>query len=188
MADLPGLNESSIERALRDILEPLDRHLERGNTFLAAALLGIVPTTFFVLWLIFDLSGKHALGWAALAFGVVIVLGVCWDAVVARLARWRFNSRFPFGSPEREAALRILDEMETPSKAEERLRSMLSRSSVHRVVRRRQETALPPADAVPAIDPVPPTAPLKAPQTPPPPGKGGYYDYIPLELRQRQEE
>src|SRR5262245_35143076 len=38
MPEQPSMDESSIERALRDILVPLDRHLERGNTFLAAAL------------------------------------------------------------------------------------------------------------------------------------------------------
>jgi hypothetical protein len=56
------------------------------------------------------------------------------------------------------------------------------------VVRHRQEAALPPSDAVPAIDPVPPSAPLTAPLTPPPSGKGGYYDYIPLEPGKREEK
>lgn len=180
MSDPVGLKENEVERALRDILEPLDRHLERGGTFLAAALLGVVPATFFSLWLGLNFSGIRAAGWAVVALGLVVALGVGWDALVAWLARWRFDRSFPFGSPQREVALRILDEMQTPTRAEERLRASLSRTQEGRVVRRRQEEALPPVDAVPAIDPVPPSGPMQAPPLPPP-GKGGYYDYIPLE-------
>ncbi|MBY0228505.1 MAG: hypothetical protein K2W96_04415, partial [Gemmataceae bacterium] len=149
------MEERSVEQGLRDILEPLDAHLDWANTLLAAALVGIVPAVFLLLWLVLEFSGKHALGWAAASFLAVVLAGIAWDWTLSRLARWRFDWRFPRGSTEREAALRMLAEMESPSKAEERLRDSLSRGSIRRVVRR-PSPALPAADAVPAIDPVPP--------------------------------
>ncbi len=176
----PTLDDRSIERTLRAILEPLDRHLEWGNTLLAAALVGVVPVLFLPLWLLSPLGAKLAAGWSLVAFFLVIVLGVTWDALVARLALWRFNRHFPEGTPARDAALAVLAEMESPSKAEERLRVGLQRPA-NRVVRRRRDTGPPPADAVPAIDPTPPANPIRAPLPVPPPRQGGYYDYIPLE-------
>jgi hypothetical protein len=184
----PSLDDRSIERQLRAVLEPLDRHLEWGGTLLAAALVGVVPATFLSLWLLSPLGAKQALGWSVAAFLVVLVVGIAWDTLAARLAAWRFNRKFPEGSLAREAAMVVLAEMESPSKAEERLRASLLRSS-RRVIRHRHGRGGPPADAVPAIDPAPPARPIRAPLLPPPPRRGGgYHDYIPLEPPEKPPE
>lgn len=177
------MDERSVEQGLRDILEPLDAHLDWASTLLAASLVGIVPAVFLLLWLVLEFSGKFALGWAAVAFLGVVLAGIVWDWMLSRMARWRFDYRFPRQSAEREAALRLLAEMESPTKAEERLRDSLSRGSIRRVVRK-PAPALPPIDAVPAIDPVPPAVPpSRAGMKPLPPQQGGYADYIPLQPR-----
>jgi len=167
-------DDRSVEEALRRILEPLDRHLDRVNRAFALALILVIPGVFLILWLYpgSQIQGRHALGWAIGAFVLVVLLGLGWDALVARLARRRFDRHFPHGSPARAAALRVLAEMETPNRAEEKLREALSSGSPDRIVRRREagaagEAAPGPLNAPPAAGPRP----------------GGYYDYIPLEPR-----
>ena len=187
MNDSPEPDERPVEKALRELLDPLDRHLERGRTLLAGALVLVVPAAFLLLWLVWDMAGKFAAGWAVVALGVLVVLGLGWEMVMERLVRWRFDRRFPHGSVTRGVALRILSQMETPNKAEEKLRGVLSSTSPERIVRHRSGSAdeqplplleLPPAQPEP---PVPPAS------TPPSTNKatrpGGYYDYIPLEPR-----
>lgn len=173
-----GPDDRSVERALRQILEPLDRHLDHVNRAFALALILVIPGVFLGLWLYpgSTIIGRHALGWAIGAFILVILLGIGWDALVARLARRRFDRHFPHDTPARTAALRVLTEMETPNRAEEKLREALSNASADRIVRRREG---PPAEAPAAWAPdAPPEGrPLAGP------GPGGYYDYIPLEPR-----
>ena len=68
-----GPDERPIEQALRELLAPLDRHLERGRTVLAAAL---VPAPFILLWLLSQIEAKHAAGWSVLTFGVLVLAGL----------------------------------------------------------------------------------------------------------------
>jgi hypothetical protein len=125
-------------------------------------------------------------GCGFIAFIVVIAIGFAWDALISRLTLWRFDSAFPVGTAERDLAVRMLSEMETPTRAEDRLRDLLAQVSGDRVQRSKQQrSALPPADALPAIDPVPPE------QLPRVEGEGpvgpGYYDYIPLEPKKAED-
>jgi hypothetical protein len=179
MGDPTGHDERTIESALRDILEPLDRQIARVTMLLPLALVIAAPTIFCVLWFVVDETGRRSLVMTGGACCTLIALYLCWEMLAARLARWRFDRRFPPGSPLRALALHILAEMETPSKAADDLRSALACSSPDRIVRHRKRptdelTLLPeqtPPDGVPAQAPRP----------------GGYYDYIPLEPRPRQE-
>lgn len=179
-------DERHIEETLRTILGPLDRHLERGGALFMAAFLGAAPVTFLSLWLLTEVGGKKALGWAAAAVGVAILLGLAWDALVARLARWRFNAHFPAGTPTRETALRVLVEMETPSRAEHRLLELLTQTPARRIRRRPAGDPMPSRDAVPAIDPVPPA--VGSHEAAAPASRSGYYDYIPLQPRAQNDE
>src|SRR3954465_2726834 len=101
-------DDGPIEQALRELLAPLDRTLERGRTVLAAALV-LAPAPFILLWLLSRLEAKHAAGWSVLAFGVLILAGLGWEMLMGRLARWLFDRRFPAGSPARAAALHLLE-------------------------------------------------------------------------------
>ena len=111
-------DERPVERALRDILEPLDRQLSRVTAFLPLGLVTLVPSVFFVFWLVVELSGRRSLVLAGGAFCVLVAIYLAWEIAVARLARWRFDLRFPPGTPQRSTTLHMLFEMESPSKHE----------------------------------------------------------------------
>ena len=175
-------DERKVEEALRAILDPLDRYLTGGSFVFGLALALLAPATFLILWVGQFTDGRVALGCAAGVFALVVVTGFACDGLAAYIARRRFNRSFPFGSADRAVALRILVEMETPSKGEERLRQALQATSPERIVRHRRDypnqaheptwtgnETLPETPALPSSD---------APSRP-----GGYYDYIPLEPR-----
>jgi hypothetical protein len=188
MNDPTGLDERPVEEALRQILDPLDRQLEYGRTLLAAALMLVVPALFLWLWLVKDELAIRALGWSGLGFGLLLVLGFGWELLMERVVRRRFERRFPAGSPARAVALRILAQMETPSKAEEKLRDLLAATSPDRIVRHRPPEAPAPLLELPPEVPEPPPAPPASQDTNPAPRPGGYYDYIPLEPRSAEDE
>ena len=168
-------DEMPVERALRAILEPLDRQLVRASALLPLGLLTIVPSVFFFFWLSLDYTGRRSLIVSGGSFCALAAIYLAWEILVARLARRRFDRRFPPGTAERSAALHMLFEMESPSRAEDKLRAALGNSSPDRIVRRR------PANEIPAVwtqeEPQPATDPHPTPRA------GGYYDYIPLEPR-----
>ncbi|MGL4555223.1 MAG: hypothetical protein ACRC33_28990 [Gemmataceae bacterium] len=180
----PPVNDRRVEEKLCRILAPLDRHLDRGSTLLAAALIVVVPGTFLCLWMPGLLDRYRSLGGAFAAAGVVIAVGFAWDALASRLALWRFEWAFPSGSGERDVAYRMLNEMQTPTRAEDRLRELLAHTAGDRVRRNRHQ--LPPSiDAAPAIDPV---APDRVPASDwAIPTRPGYYDYIPLEPKDAED-
>jgi hypothetical protein len=169
--------EGPVEQALRELLAPLDRHLERGRTVLAAALV-LAPAPFILLWLLSVIEAKTAAGWSVLEFGVLVLAGLGWEALMGRFVRWRFDRRFPDGSEARSAALRILGQIETPNKVEEKLLDALGAAG--QGFRRRPETEEPPPllELPPQEPEARPAAPGPAPTAARP---GGYYDYIPLE-------
>jgi hypothetical protein len=184
-------DEKPVERALREILAPLDRQLARVTAFLPLGLVTIVPGVFFVFWLIIDLTGRRSLVLAGGAFCALVAIYLAWEIAVARMARWRFDHRFPSGTPQRSAALHMLFEMESPSKAEDKLRVALASSSADRIVRRRPASDAPVAWTTPLNDDTTPQAAIGNGDTTtqpaigstPTPRPGGYYDYIPLEPR-----
>jgi hypothetical protein len=180
MSDPAGQNERAVENELREILEPLDRQLARVTMLFPLALVTVAPTIFCLLWFVVDETGRRSLVLTGGACCALIALYLCWEILAARVARWRFDRRFPPGSPARALALQILMEMETPSKAEDTLRSALACSSPDRIVRHRKGTSEEPAPAAPEQSP-----PAGDAATAPRPG--GYYDYIPLEPRSRDE-
>lgn len=185
--------DRSVELALREILEPLDRQLARVAALLPLALVTLVPLVFFSLWLGADLSGRHSLVMAGGACCAIVAMYLVWELLTSRLARWRFDRCFPPGTAARAIALAILSEMETPSKAEEKLRVALASVSSDRIIRHRRSSATrfpevafpttglpldlpaPSSSAQVQVGSSPPVAPSKRP--------GGYYDYIPLEPR-----
>ena len=186
MNELPISDEKPVEQALRDILEPLDRQIARVTAFLPLALITLVPLVFFYFWLGLELTGRRSLVLAGGSFCALVAVYLAWEIVVARLARRRFDRCFPPGSPQRSTAMHMLFEMESPSKAEDKLRAALAGSSPDRIVRHRPAVPEPPAawlaptleDATPAhaVDPTPK------------PRAGGYYDYIPLEPRPNESK
>ena len=182
MDQVPITDEKPVEQGLREILDPLDRSLAQVTAFLPLGLVTIVPFVFFIFWLFFELTGRRSLVLAGGVFCALVAVYLTWEIAVARLARLRFDHRFPPGTPQRSTALHMLFEMETPSKAEDKLRVALASSSPDRIVRRR-----PPVTAeVPALWTPPQldeTTPVPLADPTPPPRPGGYYDYIPLEPR-----
>lgn len=187
-------DEQAVEAGLREILDPLDRQLSSVSSLLPLAVVTVAPLVFFVLWLALDQSGRRSL---ALSVGAVFALVACyltWEMLVARMARVRFDRRFPPGSPQRALAMQMLVEMETPSKAEDKLRLALDRASPDRIVRRRpvegvveNQQTLTEAYPETQLFPTEPTA-----ATPEhfqsEPRSGGYYDYIPLEPRRVDDQ
>lgn len=180
-------DDREIEQALRAILDPLDRHLNLGNLALGFALVVIVPATFLILWLGELTNGKYAAGWAGGAFVIIVLLGVSWDSMVGWSARRHFNRLFPLGHPKRAVAFRMLNEMETPSKGEEKLRESLQAASPERIIRHHRDhpdKAI--EDGEKPIDAPSPASSVSSalpPPVPPHVRPGGYYDYIPLEPR-----
>ena len=182
MNNVEDHDEHLVEKGLRDILEPLDRQLARVTMLFPLALVTVAPTVFCVLWFIVDETGRRSLVITAGACCALIALYLCWEILAARIARWRFDRRFPPGAPGRTIALEILTEMETPSKAADTLRDALNCTSPERIVRHKKGMPdLPPPVAPPAMDSPPPSD-----DAVPLPRPGGYYDYIPLEPRPRE--
>ena len=181
MSDPLATDEKPIEQALREILEPLDRQLARVTAFLPLGLVTIVPLVFFFFWIGLDYTGRRSIVLAGGVFCGLVATYLTWEIVVARMARRRFDCRFPPGTPARSTALHMLFEMESPSKAEDKLRVALAGSSPDRIVRRRPaagdtsvnwtSTTLDDMTSPPDVEP------HSTPRA------GGYYDYIPLEPR-----
>jgi hypothetical protein len=196
-------SEEVIERDLREILSRLDRALHRANAALGWTVVLGGLGTFFLQWVARDQSFKTSFASGAGLCVLAAFLGSCVDEAMVWRGRSRFNTRFPPDSPDRTRALAMLDEMESPNKAEVKLRESLLGSDPSRIVRRRTgpapeqqiDAALAglaggqsPASAAvttqPAAAPVSPApAPVSSPATSVPGQRpGGYYDYVPLEL------
>ena len=181
MNELPISDEKPVEQGLRDILAPLDRQIARVTAFLPLALVTLVPLVFFFFWLGLELTGRRSLVLAGGAFCALVAVYLAWEIVVARLARRRFDHHFPPGTPQRSIAMHMLFEMESPSKAEDKLRAALAGSSPDRIVRRRPAVnETPVAWSAPLLED---ETPIRAVDPTPTPRPGGYYDYIPLEPR-----
>ena len=183
MHEFPVTDEKPVEQGLREILDPLDRQLAQVTAFLPLGLVTIVPIVFFILWLFLDMTGRRSLVLSGGVFCALVAIYLTWEIAVARMARRRFDRRFPPGTPQRSTALHMLFEMETPSKAEDKLRVALASSSPDRIVRRR-----PPEGTDSSVNWNPPQLDEEAPppstiDPTPTPRPGGYYDYIPLEPR-----
>lgn len=174
-----GPDDSRVEQALRELLAPLDRHLEFGRTLLAAALV-LAPAPFILLWLLSQIEAKTAAGWSVLAFGLLVLIGFGWEVLMGRFVRWRFDRRFPAGSAARTMALHVLSEIQSPNKVEEKLRDALGGPG-QGIIRHRPGPASTheplPLLGLPPQEEVRPAAPPAAASSRP----GGYYDYIPLE-------
>jgi hypothetical protein len=183
----PDSNERQIAHRLQAVLVPLDRQIDWGNTLLAAALVFAVPGTFLGLWLLTDTGAKRALGWSAGTFALVMVLGLLWDTLIARLALWRFDTAFPRTDPLRGWAMVYLNEVELATKAEERLRELLLRFNPPppRRLAPPMATFRLDGDAVPAIEPTPPQQ-VGVGTVWMGPRPGSAYDFIPLEPRSPQ--
>ncbi|MFO0928345.1 MAG: hypothetical protein U0736_15115 [Gemmataceae bacterium] len=175
MSSPPGGDDRSVETALRDILEPLDRRLARVSAVFPLVLVTVLPAFFFAVWIGLDMSGRRAFALSAGPCCLLLAFYLGWELLSSRLALGRFNRRFPPGSAERGTALRILAEMRTPTRAEEKLRLALAATSPDRIIR---EPARPMGEPLAG-----PHAPVGEARRP-----GGYYDYIPLEPRSEASE
>ena len=187
MNEPPIADEKPVEQALREILEPLDRQLARVSAFLPLCLVTIVPLVFFGFWLGLEMTGRRSIVLAGGVLCALVATYLTYEIVSARLARWRFDQRFPPGTPQRATAMHMLFEMESPSKAEDKLRVALASSSPDRIVRRRpaDTNEPPPVWSPPTIETISDGTIVDPHLTPKP---GGYYDYIPLEPRHTDSE
>lgn len=176
MNDSAGLDERPVEEALRTILDALDRQLARAAMLFPLTLLTLLPLVFFGFWLGLDWTARRSVVLAGGAGCALLVGHLTWEMLVTRWALWRFERQFPAYSPSRMLALRILGELETPSRAEEKLRLMLSSFSLDRIVRHRREGEASPLETPPPVTETTPPAEMA-------PRPGGYYDYMPLEPR-----
>jgi hypothetical protein len=188
------VDEAKVEAGIREILGPLDRILGQVSGIQNLLMLLSGPALFFVLWLLFDFRWWSAL---LLGFGGLVVFGGVadwWNGQLARRALPHFDRRFPPDSPERAVAERILGEMESPNKAEQKLLEALNKMSSGRIIRRRQappaeqqvDAALQqlnnPAGGLPPAPPVQRDPPSAKGDSRARQGQGGYYDYIPLDI------
>jgi hypothetical protein len=189
-----SVNEAEVERAVREILAPLDRGIEWLNNLMAGLWFCVVTpgVTILLMWQFgFSVWGAMSCGFFGGLIGLVVIF-MNLEGILARRALRHFERRFPEGSPERPVARTILDEMETPSKAEQKLRELLQAATpAERIVRHRR--ADPEAGVDAALNQVPPAtsaASAASPPTPAPPpimpkpAAGGIYDYIPLKPRE----
>ncbi|MFQ3649727.1 MAG: hypothetical protein SNJ75_05290 [Gemmataceae bacterium] len=156
----PESNERQLSLRLQPVLVPFDRQIEWGNTLLATAMVVAVPGTFLALWLLTDLGAKQSLGWSVGMFALVLLLSFLWDALITRLALWRFERAFPQSDPLRSWAIVYLQELDLATCAEERLRDLLMQRWPHAASQRLMRPSsgsLPLGlDAPPAIEPTPP--------------------------------
>src|SRR5262249_42073832 len=113
--------EQQLEKALRDILGPLDRRLESFNTVMGLIVIVVIATVLGLLWQVWDFRWWAALLWAGGAVMVVAMVLVFLEPLVVRPSVAAFNQRFPETSRERDDALDLLREMQSPNKAEEKL-------------------------------------------------------------------
>ena len=198
------VNESAVEQAVREVLAPLDRNIDWLNNLMPALWFFVLsPAAIFVLMWYFEFGF-----WPALGLGVgggligTVIIAIWQESWMVNAALKRFQARFPEGSPERPVALRILSEMESPSKAEAKLQEAVARTSpTDRIVRRRREApegqvdaalhqlgGAPPAAPVPAPGSPSAAPPPPAPSAPPRGASGGAFDYIPLKPREERTE
>ncbi|MCI0458268.1 MAG: hypothetical protein L0Z62_14990 [Gemmataceae bacterium] len=130
-------DEQRIEKALREILCPLDRRL--GLFYAVAGLCLIVglAAVFLLTWLVWDWAWWAALLWAGGGFVALAVVLVPVEALVMRPAVRDFHRRFPEDGPERALALHLLQDLESPNKAEEKLHAAVTDAfPTERIVRK----------------------------------------------------
>jgi hypothetical protein len=120
-------DEEQMEKAVRDLLVPLERELERWNNWVCGFLLLVaIPGSIWGL-----MVGLEWPWWAAVPVGIVgpflvfCLLVPLYIGIASHRARAEFDRRFPEGSRERPLALQMLCEMQRPSKAELRLQKVL---------------------------------------------------------------
>ncbi len=187
------LDERRVEEVLREILDSLDRQLTWAVALMPLVILTIVPVVFFLLWHTYDWRFVRAAPTSAGLCCAFAAGYLIWVMLASRLARWRFDHRFPAGTHARALALRILAEMESPSKAEQRLLQALAGSSPDRIIRhRRIDSDTEPAETLlggpSTVVSEPPKGQVQIGgpsgfESQQPSRPGGYYDYIPLEPR-----
>src|SRR4051794_23409687 len=102
-------DDAAIERAIRELLDPLDRRFHTQHFWAGVGFVVLGPLVFFVVWLFESFPWWGAL---VIAVGVTVVLVLVLGGVLvglestfARRAMAQFNARFPPGSPGRQTAL-----------------------------------------------------------------------------------
>lgn len=208
-------DDQRIEAELRAFLSRLIQAIERWNALLGFAMILFIPLG-VILAAIYLF---HWSLWQTLLYGFLLWLGVMIVLLVLstrdenrklRRGAREFDERYPPASPERETAMGILREMESPQKVERKLLSVIMGGTPdyppteNFILRRRPGTAedeiagqlgdLAGGDVPPAVLPAPhrpPTPPVEPfPTAGPPPGPpagpgaragGEHFDFIPLE-------
>jgi hypothetical protein len=185
----PTVDEARVEADLRAILFDLSRTLGRFEPLRRA----VMVVTVVGLATLFNWGLELTSLWRGALLAVVVGIFTVEPALawlgrrLVRRARQRFDERFPPGGPERPVALRVLNELEAPNKAEAKLKAALGVDQTPEtlITRRRREAPEGQIDAAlgqagPAPAPPAPTP----PPAPEPPKTGGRFDYIPLDPRQ----
>jgi hypothetical protein len=189
-----GADEEQVEQVLRSIVGPLNRRLTRIYMLIGALAVIGLPLTVALLGQVWS-WWTAALAGVGGAFLVVATFGLALETWASRRAAREFNGHFPVGGARRALAVKILAQLRTRTKAEDRLQAAL--------------TALSPEEWVFRVKPVDPDLDLEAglaalgemslpPATPAEPSavkdrespvrrSGGAYGYIPLEPRDGRE-
>lgn len=209
------VDERRIEEEIRSFLGRLIQAIDRWATVLGLSMIAFIPlgiilaANFVFHWSFWQTVVNGFLIWLGLVI-VMVVVSIRDESAKIRAAAAEFRRLYPEGSPKGEAALRILREMESPSKAEIKLLNVILGGTPDTppvpIVRRRPGTTedeiaeqlgdLAGGDVPPAIPSPPPrvlTPPVEPLPAPPPhsaPGatsaaaekKGPQrFDFIPLE-------
>jgi hypothetical protein len=185
-----NVDEGRVEADLRDILDRLDLRLGRWRQAFGCSTFLLGPVGFVVLLVATELRWWVSLLCAGGAFVAAQIFGAIFESLLTGAARRQFDRGFPPGSPARPVAESVLAEMETPQHAEQKLQERLAAESPDRIIRRRGGGATAEQAVQAALDQLqggPQVAP-PAPAAPPPARPGGYYDYIPLEIRPPEDE
>ncbi|MBP7867267.1 MAG: hypothetical protein KA419_15120 [Acidobacteria bacterium] len=209
------VDEQRIEQDLRSFLGRLIQAIDRWSVFLGLSMIFFIPlgiilaSNYLLRWSFWQTVGYGSLLWLGLVV-IMVVLSLADESKKIRAAAAEFLRRYPGGSPEGEAALRILREMESPSKTERKLLNVIlggtpdAPPTENFIIRRRPGTPegeiaealgdLSGGDVPPAIlrapnpPPAPPVEPFTRAEAPGPPrsSPGGgnaadHFDFIPLE-------
>jgi hypothetical protein len=174
-------DDAQVEGAVREVLAPLNRALSRQDSLMGFVLVAGAVATWQVFRRGLDFARWSSALWVVLVVVVIIALGAWLERRRVRRAVARFDQRFPAGSAERDLALQVLSEMESPSKAERKLQEALG------VTPPEPEQEQEPGEEIVRRRRAKPAAPPAAPPPGPAPRKG-YYDYIPLELPAQEQK